>query len=141
MRPIPSKFSPSSYLAASFSGRSSAADRSLATPYTLRQSPRFGVSSISMMSSFSSGYSQISLPSFSSPILSSSGIMPSFVFTRPSSTDEQIMPFDSIPRSFALFISRPLGIMAPDSATGTNCPASTFFAPQTICSVSPPTST
>ena len=111
-------------------------------PYTLKQSPRFGVSSTSTNSSLKNSYSFKALPSFSSPILPSSTIMPSLIFAKPSSVLEQIIPSLSTPRSFAFLMLTPFGKLAPTRATATNCPAATFFAPQTICKGSfSPTST
>ena len=69
--------------------------------------------------------------------------MPSWSSLRFNSLAEHIIPSESWPRSFAFFISNPpLGTTAPIFATHTNCPASTFGAPQTIFNKSPvPTST
>ncbi len=48
------------------------------------------------------------------------------------------MPTLSTPRSFAFLIVTPLGRVVPTVATGTLSPTLKFWAPQTICSVSPP---
>ena len=89
-------------------------------PCKFWQSPLFAVTSTSIITSLKTSNSPRLVPSFSLPMLSSSGKMPSFVFGSPSSADEQIIPFDSIPLSFAFLISRPFGIVVPMSATGTN---------------------
>ena len=73
-----------------------------------------------MITSLNASNSPRLVPSFNLPILSSSDKMPSFVLGSPSSVEEQIIPHDSMPLSFAFLISRPFGIVVPMSATGTN---------------------
>ena len=51
----------------------------------------------------------------------------------PISCNEQIIPSERSPRNFALLIFIPPGKRPPTVATMTLCPASTFGAPQTIC--------
>ena len=118
--PMPSKFSLSSFSWLSFIFRSSAVQISLAMPCKFWQSPLFAVTSTSMITSLNASNSPRLVPSFSLPILSSSGKIPSFVLGSPSSVEEQIIPHDSMPLSFAFLISRPFGIVVPMSATGTN---------------------
>ena len=77
----------------------------------------------------------------SSPIELSKTIIPSFNFGSPNSVDEQIIPFDSTPLSFAALILKSFPKIAPIVATATVCPASTFEAPQTIWVTSSPKST
>ncbi len=67
--------------------------------------------------------------------------MPSPIEGSPNSSDEQIIPLESSPRSFASLISMPFGKIAPTLETTTCRPAFTFLAPQTICFVSFPKST
>src|SRR5699024_5230106 len=60
----------------------------------------------------------------------------------PSSLIEQIIPLDSIPRSFTFFILKLPGSTPPGFATTTFCPCATLGAPQIICNGSDsPTST
>ena len=55
---------------------------------------------------------------------------------KPNSCNEQIIPSERSPRSFARLILIPPGNLPPTVATITVCPASTFGAPQTICTSS-----
>ena len=118
-RPMPI-FSSSSFLIKFifFKLRSNFAAKSLLMPRTLRQSPRLGVSSISIISVLNALYSFNGLPMINSPMLSSSTIMPSFISPRPSSRAEQSIPQLSTPLSFAfLIVISP--IFAPSRAQAT----------------------
>ena len=57
--------------------------------------------------------------------------MPSDFSASPSSSAEQIMPWDSTPRILAARRVSPSGKVAPTRAKATFCPAFTFGAPQT----------
>ncbi len=50
----------------------------------------------------------------------------------PSSSSARIIPWDSMPRSFALPSVEPSGITAPGRATATTWPAATLGAPHTM---------
>ena len=112
---------------------------SRARPRMLRQSPRLGVSPISIMQSFRPRYWRMSVPIGASSGRISSPLADSAM---PSSVAEQSIPKDSMPRNFARLIAVPLGSVAPMSAVGTRTPVRTLAAPQTMVSGSVvPTST
>ena len=89
-------------------------------------SSAIGTASISGVPGFAST-SSTAIPSDSSPIC--------------ISVSERIIPFDSIPLSFAFFSLSPVGSTAPGRATATVWPAATLGAPQTIVRISSPVST
>ena len=84
---------------------------------------------------------------FSPTVASSrSSNKPSEFSSKPSSSLEQSMPLDSIPRIFAFLILKGFAssdsmITAPSLAKGTFKPARTFGAPHTTCTDSSPSET
>ena len=104
---------------------------SRATPARLRQSPRLGVRSTSMMVSSKSRYSRKLVPTGAS---AGSGMSPSELSARPSSEAEQSIPMETTPRSFDFLILKSPGSLAPINAVGATIPSWTLGAPQTICS-------
>src|ERR1044072_650152 len=102
---------------------------SRATPYTPKQSTRFGVTSSSSTGSAIGSTWCRGMPG-SAP--SSSTMIPADSSAISSSAAERIIPEDLTPRSLASPSFAPPGIVAPGSATGTVCPAATLGAPQTI---------
>ena len=110
---------------------------SRATPKWLKQSPLFGVKSISIISF---PLELVNLEPISQ--CSENIIIPLWLLLIPSSFSEQIIPFDTTPLIFAFLIVKfPLSSVAPGNATGTRMPGSTLLAPQTISTVLSPTST
>ena len=107
---------------------------SRARPAMLRQSPRFGVSSSTMVLSTRPRCFSIGVPGLA---VRSSSSRPSDFSAKPSSDAEHNMPLDSTPRSAALPICVPLGSTAPGSAAGIRMPGRALAAPQTICRISP----
>ncbi len=107
---------------------------SRATPEMPRQSPRFGVSSMSITTSSSCRCAASGSPTGAR---SSRLMMPSASSPSPSSAAEHSIPWDSTPRILLRRILRPSGRRAPTSATGARMPANTFGAPHTTESVSP----
>src|SRR5437867_698276 len=105
------------------------ADSSRATPTTERQSGRFGVISISRTWSSRPRCATRSTPSGAS---ASTVRMPrSCSSPRPSSRSEHSIPWDSVPRIFALAIRRSPGSTAPGGAKAARTPTAAFGAPQT----------
>ena len=96
---------------------------------------------MSIKSSLKSTLLLTSSPSLHSPILASISKIPLPISARPSSLAAQIIPSESIPRSFTGFIVKPPGICAPSVATATLSPARTFEAPHTIWRIDEPIST
>ncbi len=111
---------------------------SRATPSILKQSPRFGVKSSSIILSSSCKYSRIFCPGGAS---AGSSIKPSALSASPNSFSEHSIPNDSTPRNFAGLILKSPGNTAPTLASGIIRPGRTFVAPQTICNVSLPSVT
>ncbi len=123
----------------SLSSLSKIAARSRATPTWDSASGLFGVIAISIRTSFNFKASEITVPSFNSLL---STIIPEWSSPMPNSSSAQIIPLDSIPRILAFLISKfPLGMIAPNLANTTFCPASTFGAPQITCSSASPSFT
>ena len=121
------------------SGAPVAACTSRATPYTARQSGRFGVTSSSRTSVPSGSTCASGVPG-AGP--SSSTSMPAWSPPSASSSVARIIPSLRMPRSFAAPSVRPSASFAPGRATATVWPAATFGAPQTIVTgPSSPTST
>ena len=113
---------------------------SRATPYTLRQCARLGVSLRVNSVSSSARYSRILAPTGASPGNSSK---PALSSDSLSSRAEHSMPWLSTPLSFPSLIrkglpSSPGGKEAPTRAHGTRMPSRAFGAPQTMDSGSPP---
>ena len=106
---------------------------SLARPKIPKQSPRLGVRSNSILISSKSSVKRTSSPSVTS---AGSSSIPSDFSSRPNSSAEQSMPFDSIPRIVVPLISNGFSfsgkiISAPTFAKGAFIPDTTFGAPQT----------
>ncbi|KUG26522.1 hypothetical protein ASZ90_003640 [hydrocarbon metagenome] len=105
----------------------------------LKASARFGVKSISNVTSSSPSALESSVPSFKEE---SSTIIPSWLSLIPSSLSEQIIPVETSLRILAFFISNsPFGITAPTFANAIFCPVLTLGAPQTTLKSSLPSVT
>ena len=103
----------------------------------LRQSPRFGVRSTSIILSLRSKYSLRSAPTGAS---TGSSHRPLSSSPNCNSVCEQSMPKDSTPRSLAFLILKSPGNFAPITAKGTLMPTRALGAPQTTFAwASPPT--
>ena len=118
----------------SASGAPEIALSSRATPCTLRQCARLGVSFKVSMGSSSASAARTSVPGGASVCSSSK---PPWSSEIPSSRAEHNMPWLSTPRMREVRISSPPGNTAPGSAQGTRTPAETLGAPQTMRSVEP----
>ena len=114
-------------------GRSLRAQTSRAIPRMLKQSPRSGVSSISIMASSSSSHSASALPTGAS---SGSSMMPPPSSDNDNSEAEHSMPIETTPRSLAFFNLVPSGSLPPTLAKAVVSPNLAFGAPQTICRLS-----
>ena len=107
---------------------------SRATPTTLRQSARFGVSLIVSLRSSRSSVARMSWPMGAS---ASRIIRPLWSSDSPSSRAEHSMPCDSTPRIVVRLMRKSPGSTAPSSAHGTRRPAATLGAPHTMLSFAP----
>ena len=122
-----------------FSVPSPAADRSRAIPRMPRQSPRLGVTAMSI-----TGSERPMTPAAGAPTGASSGssMIPSCSSLRPTSRSESSMPLLSTPRMLVFLSSIPVpGMTAPAAANTPNMPARALAAPHTTCVVPLPVST
>ena len=101
---------------------------SRAIPRILKQSPRLGVRSTSIIASSKSRYLTKSTPTLASEGNSHNPLASS---PRPSSSCAQSIPKDSTPRSLAFLILKLPGKTAPTVANGTLIPTRALGAPHT----------
>ena len=115
------------------------ADKSLAIPLTLKQSPRLGVTPISKIGSFKFNAVTASVPFGRLPWTS---IIPSWLSLRFNSLSDKSIPSDTSPRILPFFkvISVP-GIYIPSAANIPFIPFFTLGAPQITWNVFSPFST
>ena len=125
-------------ISSAFTCADSAAATSKATPRTLKQSARLGVSLSSKLASGRPRYAASGEPTGAS---AGSSSRPDASASMPSSFAEHSMPCESTPRSLAALMAMPPGSVAPTVASGAFRPGRALGAPQTICTVPAPVAT